>query len=58
MWSGKVAYAAGNPDHKQEQEPDKNTQAIVEFNESMYKSPDWYTTMIPLRDGVTVAMRL
>ena len=58
LWHGDVAYAAGNPDYKPEQEPDQNTRAIVEFNELVYKSPDWYTTIIPLRDGVTVAMRL
>jgi len=30
----------------------------VEFNELVYKSADWFTTIIPLRDGVTVAMRV
>jgi predicted O-methyltransferase YrrM len=58
LWRGEVSYAAGNPDMKPEQEPDRNTRAIVEFNELVYKSPDWYTTIIPLRDGVTVAMRM
>ncbi len=58
LWSGEVIYAAGNADMKPEQEPDKNTRAIVEFNELMYKSPEWFTTIIPLRDGVAVAMRL
>ena len=32
--------------------------AIAEFNELLYQSPDWFTTIIPLRDGVTVATRL
>ena len=58
LWRGEVAYAAGNPDFKPEQEPDEKARAIVEFNELLYTSPDWYTTIIPLRDGVTVAMRL
>jgi caffeoyl-CoA O-methyltransferase len=58
LWSGSVVYAAGNTDYKPEKEPDENTRAIVEFNELVYKSLDWYTTIIPLRDGVTVAMRL
>ena len=58
LWSGNVVYAAGNSDYKPEKEPDENTRAIVEFNELVYKSPDWYTTIIPLRDGVTVALRL
>jgi predicted O-methyltransferase YrrM len=58
LWRGEVAYAAGNPDFKPEQEPDRTVRAIVEFNEILYKSADWYATIIPLRDGVTVAMRV
>jgi len=57
LWSGRVAYAAGNPDLPKP-EPDKYTDGIVEFNRLLYSSPDWLTTIIPLRDGVTVAMRL
>jgi predicted O-methyltransferase YrrM len=56
LWRGDVSYAAGNPELKHE--PDDKTRAIVEFNELVYKSPDWYATIVPLRDGVTVAMRL
>jgi caffeoyl-CoA O-methyltransferase len=58
LWRGQVSYAAGNPDLKAEYEPDRSTRAIVEFNELVYSSPDWFTTIIPLRDGVTVAMRI
>lgn len=58
LWRGQVSYAAGNPDLKPEQEPERNTIAIVEFNELVYKSPDWFTTIVPLRDGVTVAVRM
>ena len=57
LWDGRVSYAAGNPDMKLENEPDEKTRAIVEFNELMYKSSEWYTTIVPLRDGVTVALR-
>jgi predicted O-methyltransferase YrrM len=57
LWRGEVAYAAGNPDYKPETEPDEKVRAIAEFNELLYKSPDWFTTIIPLRDGVTVATR-
>ncbi len=57
LWSGRVAYAAGNPDLGKP-EPDKNTEGVVEFNRLLYSSPDWYTTILPLRDGVAVAMRL
>lgn len=58
LWRGEVAYAAGNPDYKPENEPDRKLRAIVELNEMLYKSADWLTTIVPLRDGVTVAMRL
>lgn len=57
LWSGKIAYAAGNPDAPKPQ-PDKNTEGVVELNRLLYSSPDWYTTIIPLRDGVSVAQRL
>jgi len=57
LWSGRVAYAAGNPDLR-EPEPDKQTEGVVELNRLLYSSPDWFTTIIPLRDGVAVASRL
>jgi len=57
LWRGDVVYAAGNPDCKPEHDPDQRLRAIVEFNELLYKSADWFTTIIPLRDGVTVAVR-
>jgi len=57
LWSGRVAYAAGNPDLPKP-EPDRSTEGVVEFNRLLYSSPDWFTTILPLRDGVTVAMRL
>jgi predicted O-methyltransferase YrrM len=58
LWRGEVVYAAGNPDHKLEGEPDERLRGIVEFNRAMYDSPEWLTTIVPLRDGVTVALRL
>jgi len=57
LWSGKVAYAAGNP-KMPKPEPDKYTEGVVELNRLLYSSPDWFTTIVPLRDGVAVAMRL
>lgn len=56
LWKGKVAHAAGNPGLPTP-EPDQQTDAVIEFNRLAYASPDWYTTILPLRDGVTVAMR-
>ena len=49
LWSGRVAQK--NP-------KDAETKAIVEFNRLLYSSPDFFTTIIPLRDGVAVARRL
>jgi len=56
LWKGKLAYIAGNPDLTPDP-ADALTNAIAELNRRLYASPDWYTTIIPLRDGVTVAMR-
>ncbi len=49
LWSGKV----GQPADK----ADADTQAILEFNRLLYASPEFMTTIIPLRDGVAVAMK-
>lgn len=57
LWKGKMAYIAGNPDLKRDP-ADALNNAIAELNRTLYESPDWYTTIIPLRDGVTVALRL
>ena len=57
LWSGKVAYAAGNPGAASA-DSDDTTRAVVEFNRLLYGSKDWYTTLIPLRDGVAVAMKV
>lgn len=48
LWSGKVAEK--NP-------KDASTNAILEFNRLLYSSPEFFTTIIPLRDGVAVAQR-
>lgn len=56
LWSGRVAYAAGNPEIKSD--PQHHTKQIVEFNKTLYNSPDWYTVVLPVRDGVAVARKL
>jgi predicted O-methyltransferase YrrM len=50
LWSGRVAQ-----DGPMDQ--DKETQAIREFNRLLYASPDLFTTLLPLRDGVSVAVK-
>ena len=47
LWSGKVA----------QKNPDKTTKAIVEFNRLLYGSPEFFTTILPIRDGVAVAVK-
>jgi len=48
LWSGQVAQP--NPN-------EASTKAILEFNRQLYKSPDFYTTILPIRDGVAVAVK-
>jgi caffeoyl-CoA O-methyltransferase len=48
LWSGRVA--AKNP-------KDATTKAILEFNRLLYDSQDFYTTMLPIRDGLAVALK-
>ncbi|HWZ81633.1 MAG TPA: O-methyltransferase [Terriglobales bacterium] len=47
LWSGRVAQP----------NPDAATKAIVELNNLMYQSPEVYTTILPLRDGVSVCVK-
>jgi predicted O-methyltransferase YrrM len=58
LWKGRVAYVKGNPDLPWDGEPDAQTLAVAELNKMLYNSQDWYTTILPLRDGVTVATRM
>lgn len=48
LWSGRVTDARSQ---------DTRTKAIQEFNRMLYNSPDFYTTILPVRDGVAVAVR-
>ena len=48
LWSGRVTEKKG---------ADARTKAIQEFNLALYKSPDFYTTILPVRDGVAVALK-
>ncbi len=48
IWSGRVAEA----------EPDAQTRSIIEYTKMLYDSPDLWTTIIPLRDGVGISYKL
>jgi predicted O-methyltransferase YrrM len=47
LWSGKVAKP----------NPDAHTKAILELNNLMYRSPEVFTTILPLRDGISVCVK-
>jgi caffeoyl-CoA O-methyltransferase len=48
LWSGRVAEK--NP-------ADARTKAILEFNRKLYDSKEFYTTILPIRDGLAVALK-
>jgi caffeoyl-CoA O-methyltransferase len=48
LWSGRVA--GNNP-------ADARTKAILEFNRKLYDIKEFYTTILPIRDGLAVALK-
>jgi len=48
LWSGRVA---------QKNATDAHTRAILEFNRKLYDSKEFYTTILPIRDGLAVAVK-
>jgi predicted O-methyltransferase YrrM len=49
LWSGKVT----------EQHPQEAwTRAIQEFNRQLYSMKEFFTTILPLRDGLAVSVKL
>ncbi|HKV79178.1 MAG TPA: O-methyltransferase [Candidatus Sulfotelmatobacter sp.] len=48
LWSGRVAEKSPT---------DSRTKAIVEFNRKLYDSKEFYTTILPIRDGLAVALK-
>ena len=47
LWSGKVSRP----------NPDAETKAILEFNNLIYGSKELFTTILPIRDGVSVCVK-
>ncbi|SRR5579871_472177 len=47
LWSGRVT----------DKKPDDKTRAIMQFNRAMYDSPELTTTILPVRDGLAVAIK-
>jgi predicted O-methyltransferase YrrM len=48
LWSGRVAEK--NP-------TEASTKAILEFNRKLYDAKEFYTTLLPIRDGLAVALK-
>jgi predicted O-methyltransferase YrrM len=48
LWSGKVAT---------QKSPDAQTKAILQFNRDLYKAEDLFSAILPIRDGVAVAIK-
>ncbi len=48
LWSGRVA----------DEKPDATTRAILEYNRLAFSHPDLWTTILPVRDGVTVSQKM
>jgi len=49
LWSGRVTEK--NP-------KESRTKAILDFNQQLYESKDFFTTILPIRDGLAVAMKI
>lgn len=49
LWSGHVT---------QQNAQEATTRAIQEFNKQLYSMPEFFTTILPLRDGVAVSVKL
>lgn len=50
LWSGRVARAAAADD--------ADTRGVQKFNRMIYQSPEVMTTLVPLRDGMAVCLKL
>ncbi|HZQ18964.1 MAG TPA: O-methyltransferase [Terriglobales bacterium] len=49
LWSGRVA---------EQTSAEASTKSIQEFNRLLYSSPDLFTTILPIRDGLSVTAKL
>jgi caffeoyl-CoA O-methyltransferase len=48
LWSGRIL----------DTKPDKSTQAILEFNRRLFNSPDILSSIMPVRDGLGMAVKI
>jgi caffeoyl-CoA O-methyltransferase len=52
LWSGRVPEASGS-----DRDATDATRALVKFNRMLYDARELFTTILPLRDGVAVALK-
>ena len=50
LWSGRAAKPASRRDAE--------TLAVQKFNRLVYRSPELFTTIVPLRDGLAIRAKL
>lgn len=53
LWHGRVIATPGTQEAEM-----PTTKAVLEFNRSLNSSKDFFTTLLPLRDGVSVSLKL
>lgn len=53
LWHGRVVAPPGSQEAEM-----PTTKAVMEFNRALNSSKDFFTTLLPLRDGVSVALKL
>ena len=47
LWSGRIF----------DSDPSESTRGVIEFTQELYDDPDFLTTIIPIRDGIAVAVK-
>jgi predicted O-methyltransferase YrrM len=47
LWHGQVV----------EGQPDENTQAILKYNQLIFESPEFFSSIIPIRDGISISIK-
>lgn len=57
LWDGKVVPGFSEGSAKASAERDETTRAIAEYNERLAAHPALLTTIVPLRDGVSISVK-
>jgi predicted O-methyltransferase YrrM len=57
LWDGRVVPGFSERSGKASAEPDDTTRAIAEYNERLAAHPALLTTIVPMRDGVSISVK-